>query len=93
MKEESPWQLYDEGYNLRVSKLVTVAKKKRSGITVKGRPASKVVAVRKLLGLGRNTSLSILLRVQGEYFVRYTDAYEFGAELYVVLEYIPISLI
>lgn len=93
VKEESPWRSYDEGYDLRVSGLVTVAKKKRSGITAKGRPASKVVAVRKLSGSGRNTSLSILLRVQGEYFVRCTDTYEFGAELYVVLEHMLISLV
>ena len=94
VKEESPWRSYDEGYDLRVSGLVTVAKKKRPGSKVaKGRPASKVVAVRKLLGSGRNTSLSMLLQVQGEYFVKYTDAYEFGAELYVVLEHMPISLV
>lgn len=94
MKEESPWRSYDEGYDLRVSGLVTVARKKRPDSKVaKGCPASEVVAVRKLSGSSRNTSLSILLRVQGEYFVRYTDAYEFGAELYVVLKHIPISLV
>lgn len=64
VKEESPWRSYDEGYDLRVSGLVTVAKKKRPGSKMaKGRPASKVVAVRKLLGSGRNTSLSMLLQV------------------------------
>ncbi len=94
VKEESPWRSYDEGYDLRVSGLVTVAKKKRPGSKVaKGRPASKVVAVRKLSGSGRNTSLSMLLRVQGEYFVKCTDAYEFGAELYIILEHMPISLV
>ena len=94
VKEESPWRSYDEGYDLRVSGLVTVAKKKRPDFKVaKGRPASEVVAVRKISGSSRNTSLSMLLRVQGEYFVRCTDAYEFGAELYVVLEHMPISLV
>ena len=94
VKEESPWRSYDEGYDLRVSGLVTVAKKKRPDFKVaKGCPASEVVAVKKLLGSSRNTSLSMLLRVQGEYFVKCTDAYEFGAELYVVLEHMPISLV
>ena len=94
VKEESPWRSYDEGYNLRVSGLVTVAKKKRPDSKVaKGRPALEVVAVRKLSGSSRNASLSMLLQVQGEYFVRCTDAYEFGAELYVVLEHMPISLV
>ena len=93
-KKQSPWRSYDEGYDLRVSGLVTVAKKKRPDSKVpKGRPASEVVAVRKLSGSSRNASLSMLLRVQGEYFVRCTDAYEFGAELYIVLEHMPISLV
>ena len=94
VKKQSPWRSYDEGYDLRVSGLVTVAKKKRPDSKVpKGRPASEVVAVRKLSGSSRDASLSMLLRVQGEYFVRCTDAYEFGAELYLVLEHMPISLI
>lgn len=94
VKEESPWRSYDEDYNLRVNGLVTVAKKKRPNSKVaKGRPASEVVAVRKLSGSSRNASLSMLLQVQEEYFVRCTDAYEFGAELYVVLEHMPISLV
>lgn len=35
----------------------------------------------------------MLLRVQGEYFVKCTNAYEFEVELYVVLEHMPISLV
>ncbi|KAL8644731.1 MAG: hypothetical protein Q9210_007106, partial [Variospora velana] len=35
----------------------------------------------------------MLLRVQGEYIVRCKDAYEFEAELYVVLEHLLISLV
>lgn len=93
-KGESPWRTYDEGYDLRVGGLVTVAKEKRSGSNLaESRPASKVVAIRKLPGSSRNANLSTLLRVQGEYFVKYTDAYEFGADLYVVLEHMPISLV
>jgi len=94
VKEEFPWRSYDEGYDLRVSGLVIVAKKKRLDFKVaKGRLASKVIAIRKLLGSSKNTSLSMLLRVQGEFFVRCMDAYEFGVELYVVLEHMPISLV
>ena len=93
VKEESPWRTYDEGYDLRVGGLVTVAKKKRPGSKMaKGRPASETVAIRKLSGSTRNANLSTLLRVQGEYFVKCTGAYEFGAELYV-LEHMPISLV
>ncbi|KAL8832496.1 MAG: hypothetical protein Q9191_000223 [Dirinaria sp. TL-2023a] len=93
-KKESSWRSYDEGYNLRVSELVTVAKKKRSNSGVaKRHSASEVVAVKKLSDSSRNISLSMLLRVQGEYFVRCTNAYEFEAELYVVLEHMSISLI
>ena len=94
VKKQSSWQLYNKGYDLRVSGLVTVAKKKRPDSKVpKGRPASEVVAVRKLLGSSRNASLSMLLRVQGEYFVRCTDTYKFGAKLYIVLEHMLISLV
>jgi len=94
VKEESPWRTYDEGYDLRVGGLVTVAKKKRTGSKMaESRPASEVVAIRKLSGSSRNANLSTLLRVQGEYFVKCTGAYEFGAEFYVVLEHVPISLV
>lgn len=93
-KEESPWRTYDEGYDLRVGGLVTVAKKKRPGSKMaKGRPDSKVVAIKKLSGLSRNANLFTLLRVQGKYFVKCTGAYEFEGELYVVLKYMPISLV
>jgi len=94
MKEEFSWRSYDEGYDLKVNELVIVAKKKRSDFKVaKGRLASEVVAIRKLSSSSRNTSLSMLLRVQGEYFVRCTNAYEFEVELYVVLEHMSISLV
>jgi hypothetical protein len=94
VKEESPWRSYDEGYDLKVGGLVTVAKKKRPGSEMaKGRPASERVAIRKLSGSSRNANLSTLVRVQGEYFVKCTGAYEFGAELHVVLEHMPISLV
>ena len=94
VKKQSSWRSYDEGYDLRVSGLVTVAKKKCPDSKVpKSCPASEVVAVRKLSGSSRNASLSMLLRVQGEYFVRCTDAYKFGTELYIVLEHMPISLV
>jgi hypothetical protein len=59
----------------------------------KGRPDSKVVAIRKLSGSSRNANLSTLLRIQGKYFVKCTGAYEFGGELYVVLEHMSISLV
>ncbi|KAK3167992.1 hypothetical protein OEA41_004438 [Lepraria neglecta] len=88
IKKEFPWRIYDGGYDLRVGGLVTVAKKKR--------PVSEVaeaVAIRKLSGLSRNDSLSTLFQVQGEYFVKCTEAYESGADLYIVLEHIPISLV
>ena len=92
-KEESPWRSYDEGYDLRVGGLVTVAKKKRQvSQMAESRPASEV-AIRKLSGSSRNNNLSTLLRVQGEYFVKCIEAYEFGADLYVVLEHMPISLV
>lgn len=85
IKKESPWRIYDGGYELRVGGLVTVAKKKR--------PVSEVVAIRKLSGSSRNDNLSTLFQVQGEYFVKYTKAYESEADLYIVLEHMPISLV
>ncbi len=94
VKDESPWRTYGEGYDLRVGGLVTVAKKKRPGSKMaESGPASAVVAIRKLSGSSRNANLSTLLRVQEEYFVKCTEAYEFGADLYVVLEHMPISLV
>jgi hypothetical protein len=96
VKDESPWRTYDEGYNLRVGGLVTVAKKKRPAskmAATEGRPASEVVAVRKLSGPSRSENLSRLLQIQGQYFVKCIEAYEFGADLYIVLEHMPISLV
>ena len=62
MKKEFPWRSYDEGYDLRISELVIVAKKKRLSFKVtKDRLTSKVIAIRKLLDSSKNTSLSMLL--------------------------------
>lgn len=86
VKEESPWRMYNKGYDLRVVALVTVAKKKRPGCRMtKGHPASKVVAIRKLSGSSRNVKFSTLLRLQGEYLIKCTGAYKFGADFYLVL--------
>jgi len=55
--------------------------------------ASTVVAIRKLSDSSRNVNLFTLLRIQEKYFVKCIEAYEFGADLYVVLEHMPISLV
>ena len=96
VKEESPWRTYDEGYDLRVSGLVTVVKKRRpvsKMLMTDNRPASEVVAIRKLSGSSRNANLSMFLQVQGEYFIKCIEVYEFRADLYIVLEHMPISLL
>ena len=94
MKEESPYRIYNKGYNFRFGGLVTVAKKKRPGSRMaKGRPGSKVVAIRKLSGSSRNVKFSTLLRVQADYFIKCTGAYEFRADFYLVLEHMPVSLV
>ena len=96
MRDEFPWRTYDGGYNLRVGGLVTVAKKKRQAsnmAAIKGRSASDVVAVRKLSGSSRSENLSRLLQIQGEYFVKCIEAYEFEVDLYIVLEHMSISLV
>jgi hypothetical protein len=59
----------------------------------KGRSASKTMAIRKFFGSSRNVNLSTFLQVQGKYFVKCIEAYEFKAELYVALEHMSISLI
>ncbi len=62
MKKESSWRSYDEGYNLKVNGLVIVTKKKRLDFKVtKDRLTSKVIAIRKLLSLDKNISLSMFL--------------------------------
>ena len=88
IKKESPWRIYDGGYDLSVGGLVTVAKKRRPVSEV-----AEVVAIRKLSGSSKNDSLSTLFQVQGEYFVKCTEAYESEADLYIVLEHMPISLV
>lgn len=65
-----------------------MAKKKRPVAEV-----AEVVAIRKLSGSSKNDSLSTLFQVQGEYFVKCTEAYESEADLYIVLEHMPISLV
>ena len=57
------------------------------------RPASEVVAVRKLSDSSRSENLSRLLQIQEEYFVKCIEAYEFEVDLYIVLEHMLISLI
>ena len=71
-----------------------MTKKKRPNSKVtKSRSTSEMVAVRKLSGSNKNINLFMLLRAQGEYFVKCTNVYEFEAELYIVLEHMFISLI
>ncbi len=57
------------------------------------RPASEVVAIRKLSGSGRNENPSRLLQIQRECFVKCIEAYELEADLYIVLEHMSFSLV
>ena len=88
VKAGSPWETFEQGYELRVGGLVTIARRKR--------PLPKVpvkVAIRKLSGSGRDMDLRMLLLVKGKAFTNCTEVYEFGNEIYTVLDYMPISLI
>jgi len=86
VKKEFSRRTYDEDYDLKVDKFVIVAKKKRTSSKItKSRSTSKVIAIRKLFDSNKNVNLSTLLRIQGKYFVKCIEAYEFEVKLYVVL--------
>ena len=96
MKKESPWQTYNKGYDLKVSELVTVIKKRQSVskmLVTDSHSASEVIVIRKLSDSSRNVNLSMFLQVQGEYFIKCIEAYKFRADLYIVLEHMSISLL
>ncbi len=88
--KESPWQTYEEGYNLRVGGLVTVARRKRLESPL---DAAEKVAIKKLSGPSRDAELSTLRQVQGKYFVKFVEAYSMEDDLYIILEFMPISLV
>lgn len=89
-KKESPWQIYNDGYNLRVGGLVTVAARKRSESSA---DAAKLVAIKKLSGPSRDAQFETLRQVQGKHFVSFVEAYRTEDDLYIVLELMPISLV
>lgn len=94
VKNESSWRTYDEDYDLRVDELVIVTKKKRSSSKMtESDSASTVIAIRKLSDSSRNVNLFTLLRIQEKYFVKCIETYEFEADLYVILEHMPIFLV
>jgi len=86
--------MYDEDYDLKINKFVIVTKKKRTSFKItKSRSTSKVIAIKKLFNLNKNVNLFTLLRVQGKYFVKCIEIYEFEVELYVIFKHMLISLI
>lgn len=88
IKIELPWRIYDGDYDLEIGGLVTLAKKKRPFSQL-----AEMIAIRKHSSSSRNDSLSTLCQVQGECFVKCTEAYESEADLYIVLEHMPNPLV
>ena len=83
VKKGFPWQTYDEGNNLRIGRLIMVAKR-----NCLGSPdvAPKRVAIKILSDPSRNAELSTLCRVQGEHFIKLIEVYGLGDDLWVILE-------
>lgn len=84
LKYESPWHSLQKVYELKLDGFITVA-------TRKPLPC-EVVTVKKFVGPGRDEKLKRLQQTQTQNFQGFLDAFESEGSVYVVLEYVPISL-
>ena len=85
MKDESPWNTYDQDYQIELGGPVTVAERRR--------PAYGLVVIKGFSGPSAKTKLSMLRQIPDSYFVSCLDVFYFENVLHVVSEHMAISLL
>ncbi len=84
LKYESPWHSLQKVYELKLDGFITVATRKP--------PSCEVVTVKNFVGPNRDEKLKRLQQTQNQNFQGFLEAFESEGSVYVVLEYVPISL-
>jgi hypothetical protein len=80
----SPWEHYDECYELQFNTPVTVAVQKS--------PPSKLVSIRRFSAPTNEKTLFTFQQIRHDSFVAALEAFTTGEHLYIVLEHMPITL-
>jgi hypothetical protein len=83
--EGSPWNAYEEGYEIELGGHTITAERKH--------PASGLVTIRKMADSATKSKLSMLRKLQQKHFVNYVEVFSFSDVTYVVSEYMAISLV
>lgn len=84
LKYESPWHSLQRVYELKLDGFIIVVTRKPS--------SCEIVIVKNFVGLGRDEKLKRLQQTQTRNFQGFLDAFESEGSVYVVLEYVSISL-
>ncbi|MCJ1235118.1 hypothetical protein MMC14_003082 [Varicellaria rhodocarpa] len=84
VKNGSPWGNYNEKYELKFEDFATVAVSKG--------PSNKLVTIKKMEQAGSREQVTLLQRLQHDSFVQCLEIFEFDQSVYVVSDYIAVSL-
>ena len=88
-KDESPWKTYNKEYTVELGGLVLVAERKH--------PAHGLVVVKEFSGHDAESKLSRLRKIpediRNSRFVSYIEVFNFQNAVYVIAEYMTISLL
>ena len=81
---DTPWKMYEKGYDLKLDQFVTVATRKA--------PLHGKVAIKTFAGRDANRKLDMLHRVCHERFVSLLEVFESDTTWYAVFEHVVTSL-
>ena len=81
---DTPWKIYEKGYDLKLDQFVTVATRKA--------PLQGKVAIKTFAGRDANRKLDMLHRVCHERFVSLLEVFESDTAWYAVFEHVVTSL-
>lgn len=84
IKRQSPWTVYEKGYELKFDQYVTVAARRA--------PDSGIAAIKTITSRDANLKLGMLRRVCNKRFVRLLEVFDFDGEVFAVFEHTPTSL-
>lgn len=83
-KNESPWQSFQKVYELKLDGFIVVAIRKS--------PSCELVTVKSFVGSDSDKKVKRLQQTQHQNFVSFLEAFHSEGSVYVVLDYVPISL-
>lgn len=86
-RNDSPWKSYDRGYELELSRHVTVI------VAVQKEPRSELVNIRNFTKPEMETALYRYQTVRHSSFITALESFITYDHLYIVLEHMPISLV